>query len=224
MLATEVATEVEVDRGKITLSGLHAQLLQGTHQGNWVLDVSPHDAAADDTETADATASSSSSSPRLRFHGSGTLQSISLEQMGWLMNDAWITGTADGNFEVNGTASNFRELPRRSDGTLHFTMRDGSLPHVEIPGAPGPLPIYRFSGDIQLKKGMWELSDGRMESHDGFYQVSGKAAPGGIVDFVLTRGDDQSWALGGTLANTEITPLARTQAEETETKTTDAKP
>jgi uncharacterized protein involved in outer membrane biogenesis len=221
LLTTQVATEVEVDRGKITLGDLRAQLLQGSHKGNWVLDVSSRDAAADEAETADAAASSS---PRLHFHGSGTLQGISLEQVGWLMNDAWITGTADGNFDVNGTGSNFRELPRHSDGTLHFTMRDGSLPHIEIPGAPAPLPIYRFSGDIHLRKGLWELSDGRMESHDGFYQVSGKAAPGGIVDFVLTRGDDQSWALGGTLTNPEITPLARTQAEQTETKATDAKP
>jgi hypothetical protein len=117
-----------------------------------------------------------------------------------------------------------RELPQRSDGTLHFVMRDGSLPHIEIPGAPAPLPVHRFSADLHLKKGVWRLSEGRMESRDGLYQVSGTASPGGICDFVLTRGDDQSWAFTGTLANPEITPLARTQAEQTETKATDAKP
>ena len=38
--ATQVATQVEVDRGKITLTALRGQLLQGTHQGNWIIDVS----------------------------------------------------------------------------------------------------------------------------------------------------------------------------------------
>jgi hypothetical protein len=141
-----------------------------------------------------------------------------------LMNDAWITGTADGTFEINGSGNNFQELPARSDGKLHFVMRDGSLPRIEIPGAPAPFPIHRFSGDLSLRKGVWNLSDGRMESHDGFYQVSGTALPGGIFDFVLTRGDEQSWALTGTLANPQVTPIARTEAQQTEINATGAKP
>jgi hypothetical protein len=63
-----------------------------------------------------------------------------------------------------------------------------------------------------------------MESHDGFYQVSGTAYPSGIFDFVLTRGDELSWALTGTLANPLVTPLARTEAAQTETNATGAKP
>ena len=224
--ATQVMTGVEVDRGRITLTALRAQLLQGTHRGNWLLDVSPgelssREAPSDEAETSDAVPPSA---PRLRFHGSGTLQNISLELVGTLMNDAWITGTADGNFDLNGSGNNFRELPRRCDGNLHFVMREGSLPHIEIPGAAAPLPIHRFSGDLSLRKGVWNLPDGRMESHDGFYQVSGTALPGGIFDFVLTRGDEQSWALTGTLANPQVTPLARTEAEQTEINATGAKP
>ena len=74
-------------------------------------------------------------------------------------------------------------------------MRNGSLLHIEIPGSPVPLPVHRFSGDLRLKKGACELSAGRLESRDGLYQVSGTAAPGSGFDFVLTRGDEQSWAL-----------------------------
>jgi hypothetical protein len=221
VLATQVGTAVEVDRGKITLTALRAQLMQGTHRGNWVLDVSPREASTHEAPTSNALPPSA---PRLDFHGSGTLQNISLEQLGMLMNDAWITGTADGTFEINGSGNNFQELPARSDGKLQFVMRDGSLPRIEIPGAPAPFPIHRFSGDLSLRKGVWNLSDGRMESHDGFYQVSGTALPGGIFDFVLTRGDEQSWALTGTLANPQVTPLARTEAQQTEINATGAKP
>src|SRR6266436_3926442 len=92
--ATQVATQVEVDRGKITLTALRAQLLQGTHQGNWSIDVSNHDVSNHDASTQP-----------VRYHGTGTLQDISLAQVGGLMNDDWISGTAAGNFDLDGSGN-----------------------------------------------------------------------------------------------------------------------
>jgi AsmA protein len=206
VFATEVATQVDVDRGKITLTALRGQLLQGTHQGDWVIDASSHDVSPHDASTQNTFAHS------LRYHGSGTLHDISLEEVGALMNDAWIAGTADGKFDVEGPGDSFHDLLARSDGKLQFVMRNGSLLHIEIPGSPAPLPVHRFAGELHLKKGAWELSAGRLESHDGLYQVSGTASPGSGFDFVLTRGDEQSWTLTGTLANPRVTPLGRTEA------------
>jgi uncharacterized protein involved in outer membrane biogenesis len=217
LLATQVATDVEIDRGKITLSGLRAQLLQGTHQGNWVIDASPREASPNEAAAHEA------APPLVRFQGAGTLQNISLEQVGTLMNDAWITGTADGNFDLHGAANNFRELLAHSDGKLQFVMHNGSLPHIEIPGSLAPRPVHRFTGDLQLNKGLWKLSAGKMESRDGFYQVRGTASPGGVFDFILARSDEQSWALTGTLATPHVTPL-RTEAQPTEVNTPSVKP
>ena len=211
--ATQVATQMEVDRGKITLTALRAQLLQGTHQGNWTMDVSPHDPSAQDA-----------SAPTLRYHGSGTLRDISMAQVGALMNDAWVTGTADGKFEVEASGNNFRELLGHSDSNLQFAMRNGSLPHVAIPGAPSPLPVHRFAGDLRLKKGTWELSAARLESHDGIYLVSGTASPGSGCDFVLTRGDEQSWTVTGTLAKPHVTPVTRTEANAKTVRLTTVRP
>jgi len=215
LLVTQVATHVEVDRGKITLTLLRAQLLRGAHRGDWVIDASRGAASRDAASPDESTNGSSiqSSTPPLSYHGNGTLQDISLEQLSALMNDGWITGTADGNFDVSGSADSFRELAGRSDGKLQFVMRNGSLPHIEIPGSPAPLPVHRFSGDLQLKKGAWELSDGRLESRDGVYQISGTVSPDNEVDFVLTRGDDLSWTLTGTLADPQVAPMDRTEAE-----------
>ena len=103
LVATEIATQMDVDRGKITLKALHGQLLQGSHQGNWTIDLSSRD-----------TSTQSASGLPVRYHGSGTLHEISLAQVGALMNDDWITGTADGKFEVEGSGDTFRDLP----GTL----------------------------------------------------------------------------------------------------------
>ena len=113
----------------------------------------------------------------MRYHGTGTLQDISLAQVGTLMNDDWISGTAGGNFDLDGSGDSFRELLARADGKLQFVMRNGSLPHIEIPGSPVPLPVHRFAGELHLKKGAWELSAGRLESRDGTYQVSRNGFP-----------------------------------------------
>jgi hypothetical protein len=79
-----------------------------------------------------------------------------------------------------------------------------------------PLPVHRFSGELRLKKGAWELSAGRLESHDGIYQVSGTVAPDTGLDFVLTRGDELSWTLRGTLADPRVAPTDRTEARRAE--------
>jgi hypothetical protein len=205
--ATQVATQVEVDRGKITLTALRAQLLQGTHQGNWIIDLSNHDVSSHDGSTQP-----------LRYHGTGTLQDISLGQVGTLMNDDWISGTAGGNFDLDGSGDSFRQLLERADGKLQFVMRNGSLPHIEIPGSAVPLPVHRFAGELHLKKGAWELSAGRLESRDGTYQVSGTVSPGSGFDFVLARGDEQSWTLTGTLAKPQVAPVGHREANRTEAK------
>jgi len=214
--ATQVATQVEIDRGRITLTALRGQLLQGTHQGNWVVDLSNHDVSNHDVSNHDA------STQPVRYHGTGTLQDISLAQVGTLMNDDWISGTAGGNFDLDGSGDSFRQLLERSDGKLQFVMRNGSLPHIEIPGSPVPLPVHRFVGELHLKKGAWGLSAARLESHDGIYQVSGAASPGSGFDFVLTRGDEQSWTLTGTLAKPHVAPIGHREANRTEAKRTEA--
>ena len=215
LLATQVATQMEIDRGKVTLTDLRAQLLQGTHQGNWIVDMSNPDASSHDAKPPDASTRDSSAQPA-RYHGTGALQDISLAQVSTLMNNAWIAGTADGKFNLEGSGDSFRELLARSDGKLQFAMRNGSLPHIEIPGSPVPLPVHRFAGELHLKKGAWELSAGRLESRDGLYQVRGTVSPASAFDFTLTRGDKQSWTLTGTLAKPHVAPVGRGKASRTE--------
>ena len=196
-LATQVTTEVTVDHGKITLNRLRGQFLQGTHQGKWTIDVSKLP---------------------IEYSGSGLFENISLEQLGAQMNDAWISGTGDGTFEVGSAGGSFREILTNADGKLQFAMRNGAFAHVEIPGAPAPLPVYRFSGNLQVKEGKWQLSAGKLESRDGLYQVNGTSSPGTGIDFIFTRGDEQSWNITGTLANPHAAP-ANEEISRRETKT-----
>jgi hypothetical protein len=186
--AGQVASRVDLDRGKITLTGLRGQVFQGTYQGTWVIDVS---------------------SVPARYQATGTLGNISLVPVTALMNDAWVTGTAEGKVFVTGSGNTISEFLSHADGKLQFVMRSGTLAHVEVPDAPKPLPVHRFAGDLRLKEGTWKLQAGKLESRDGIYQVSGTAARGGL-DFVLTRGDQQTWNVTGTLAKPRV--VSRTES------------
>jgi hypothetical protein len=194
LLATQVDTQVDVDRGKITLTDLRGQLLQGTHQGNWTIDLS----------TRDDVASRDTPAGRLHYRGTGNLHDISLAQVGLLMNDPWIAGTGDASFDLDTSGSTFPDLLARSDGRLEFVMRNGSLPHIELPGSGGHLPVHRFTGQLRLEKGAWEISDGKLESRDGIYQVSGTASVAAGCDFLLSLGGERAWKLTGTLAKPQV--------------------
>jgi AsmA protein len=205
VVANEVFSQVEVDRGKITLTALRGQLLQGTHRGNWVIDVNDAQGVKDESKQGVFTTGVS-------FHANGTLRNISLDQLSALMNDGWISGTADGNFVLEG--SNFRDLLAHSNGKLQFFMQNGSLSHVEIPGSPGPLSVRQFTGDLNLKEGAWRLSSGKLESNDGDYHVNGTASAGGSFDFLLTSADEQAWTITGTLAEPHVAPVEQVEAKQ----------
>jgi len=196
-VVTQVSSQVEVQRSTITLGALRGQLLQGKYQGRWTIDARH--------------------SP-VQYRGSGALQGISLSQVGALMNDGWITGTADGNFELNGTGETFSDLLTHSDGTLQFAMRDGSLPHLQLPGTTGPMSVRRFTGELNFKQGAWELTNSNLESHGAMFNIKGTASAADGVDFVLTRSDESSWSLTGTLAKPHIAAVDRTQTNAQVTK------
>lgn len=198
--AGQVASRVDLDRGKITLTGLRGQVFQGTYQGTWVIDVS---------------------SAPARYQATGTLGNIALAAVTALMNDAWATGTAEGKVSVTGSGNTLPDFLAHADGKLQFVMRNGTLAHVEIPGAPKPLAVHRFTGDLRLKEGTWKLQAGKLESRDGIYQVSGTAAQGSL-DFVLTRGDQQTWSVTGTLAKPRI--VSRTEGNRAAADTKGVKP
>ena len=191
VLATEITTQMELDRGKIRLTNLRAQLLQGTQQGNWTIDVSTQPP---------------------KYQASGTLQNISLAQVSALMNDAWVAGTADAKFDGTASGGSFADLLADASGKFEFIMRSGSLMHLDNPGATGPFPVHRFTGDLRVEKGNWEISAGKLESHDGIYQVSGTASSSGLK-FLLRRADEQSLSLTGTLAKPRLERMNRTEAE-----------
>jgi len=189
--ASQIVAEVDLDRGKIALTGVRGQLFQGLHQGDWVIDASampPH------------------------YQAKGRLQNVSMAQMSTAMDNAWATGTGDGEFDLTTFGADFSDLLAHAEGALQFTMRNGTLAHVELPDAAKPFPVHVFTATVKIKNGTWKLNTGKLESRDGIYQVSGTASPVSGLNLILTRGDEQSWNITGTLLKPNVAHATRTEA------------
>jgi hypothetical protein len=189
--ASQIVTHVNLDRGKVALHDLRGQALQGTYQGDCVIDAS---------------------AMPLRYQASGAFQNVSMAQLGTAMNDAWATGTVDGKLSLTTSGNSFPELLARSEGELQFALRRGGLTNIQLPDAAKPFPVLLFTGNLIVKNQVWKLSAGKLESHDGPYQVSGTVVPGTGLNIRVTRGDEQSWNVTGTLMKPSVARASRTEA------------
>jgi hypothetical protein len=195
--ATQISTQLELDRGKLSLSSLSGRVMQGSHQGNWVIDLNR-----------------SSDTSGIRFRGTGKLQNISLEQLSTVMNETWITGGASGSYEIKG--ADLLNLTAGYEGKLHFVMRNGTLPRIEIANSPSALPVQRFSGELTFADGTCKLTDGLLESQDNVYKVSGTATSRNNLDFIFSGADDRSWVITGSLADPHTAPSHPAEAKRSE--------
>jgi len=192
LVATRVSASVELERGKLRISDLHADLLGGKHRGDW---------------QADFTAASPV------YTGSGTLTGISLQQVADAMHDSWISGNAQGTYRVTASGTDSAAFWESAEGAMQFDLRDGVLPHLLLAGDEGPLRIDRGQGRARLKSGKIEVEDGKLFSPAGAYEINGTASLGQVLDFKLTRTADVrsahagSYSITGTVAEPRVAPI-----------------
>src|SRR5262249_24792002 len=113
--ATRVSGRLLLDQGRMRLWELSADVLGGHHRGDWRADFPAKPP---------------------NYEGSGSVDSISLDELADAMHDNWIVGTASAKYELQLTGFSFSELAESAKGTLRFDMRDGSLPHIVVSSAP----------------------------------------------------------------------------------------
>ncbi|MFZ0770153.1 MAG: AsmA family protein [Candidatus Sulfotelmatobacter sp.] len=201
VVADRVSASLDLDRGKLSVSDLRADLLGGKHRGDW---------------QADFTAASPV------YTGAGTLTGISLEQMAKAMHDPWITGTAGGTYEFKASGAEAAAFWQSAAGELHFDLRDGVLSHIALASDGGPLRVARWQGGVRLRGGKIEIEKGELVSPVGTYEISGTASFGQELDFKLIRGTPARragagsivYSITGTVAEPRVavTPAPETQA------------
>ncbi len=198
VVANRVSAAVDLDRGKLTLANLSADALGGKHRGDWKVDftgVSPV------------------------YAGAGTLSGISLEQMADTMHDAWISGTADGNYQVKAVGADAAAFWQSAEGELRFDLRDGILSHVSLDGSER-LRVGRWQGSARLRSGKIEIAKEKIDSPEGVFELSGTASLGRVLDLKLAAANaggagSMVYSITGTLAEPQVAlaPAPETQAQ-----------
>ena len=196
---------LELERGKLKVSSLHAELLGGKHRGDW---------------QADFTAS-----PPV-YTGSGSLTSISLQQLANAMHDHWISGSARSTYQLTGSGTDSAAFWKAAEGELQFEVSAGVLSHVTLKNDDEPLQVDHWQSRARLRSGKIEIEKSEIVSPAGTYEISGTASLGRVLDLKLT-GDPESrpggagslvYSITGTVAEPRVvlvpTPETRAQLKQ----------
>jgi hypothetical protein len=200
LLANKVSASLELERGKLKVSGWRADVLGGKHQGDWQVDFAEENPV---------------------YAGSGSFSAISLGQIADTMHDPWIAGTATGTYQIEASGADSAAFWQTAEGELQFDMRDGLLPHIALSSDEGPLHVIRWQGDARLRHGKIEIPYGKLISPAGAFEISGSASLGRLLDLKLARDTDVKPGQAGTMiysiTGTVAEPLiTRTVAPETQ--------
>ena len=198
MAATRVRAKVRLDGGKLQISDLEGDFYGGKHRGQWQADL-----------RAKPTVCS----------GSGSLQEVSLKELGAAMKNDWMSGTAETNYEMKGPCS--PEFWKSVEGSVKFDMRNGVLPPSALETAPAensePFQVTDFAGQAQLREGEIEIKEGKLDSSSARFQVSGTASLQGELDLRLAGSGNGAAAAGytitGTLAEPRVIRLAGAETQ-----------
>jgi hypothetical protein len=178
LVAERVSASLELEHGKLRISELCGDLLGGKHRGDWQADFT-------------------TASPL--YTGSGTLTGVSLRQMAAAMHDPWISGTAEGTYQLTASGADAAAFWESAEGGMRFDLRDGVLSHISLASDEGPMQVGRWQGRALLRAGKIEIEKGKLISSAGAYEISGAASLGRMLDFKLARDAEVKPARAGSL-------------------------
>jgi uncharacterized protein involved in outer membrane biogenesis len=195
VVATHASANLILDKGKLQISGLGADFLDGRYLADWYADFGTNSG----TSTAEC-------------GGSGSLTGISLSRLAGMTNIRAISGTASASYEIKSECT--AEFWNLAEGTLQFEIRDGSLSRISLGEDEGPLKISRLSVQAGLHNGSFEIKQGDLVSPGDKFQLSGTAGLNRELALKLkktTNGSGSWYAIRGTLAAPRVVQLVGTE-------------
>jgi AsmA-like protein len=187
LAAARVSASLSLDRGKLRVSELNADFLGGRYRGSWQADFTVKPAVCS---------------------GGGSLSGVLLARVADSTKDPWISGTANGAYQVSGSCA--AGFWTSAEGTVQFDVRNGTLPHISLAEDEGSLQIARLTGQARLHGGKLEVKEAKLDSPGGRFQLSGTASLKRDLDLKLARfplGMAQGYTITGTLAQPRVVPL-----------------
>jgi AsmA-like protein len=192
LIANKVQSTVEINRGTLRFSDMHAQVLSGTYKGNWTVDFGVRPPA---------------------YSGDGEFDKISLEQLTTLLGGPWATGTGHGTMKVKASGYSLPSLRESAEGALSFDIHNGRFGTLRLRESGEPVMVEAFTGELLRREGKFEIKDGKLQMPDSIYQVSGTISSGNKLDLKLAR-TGGGYIVNGTLIEPRAVPdkSASTQA------------
>jgi AsmA protein len=188
--STQLSGEVSLDRGKLTVANFRSAVLGGKVAGGL---------------TADFLAR-----PPV-YQGSGTAESISLNQIAGLMQDGWVEGAGSAHYEFKSAGWGLQDLVGNAELSASFIVQDAHFPHIVL-AKTGPLQVKTFIGKLILQDGEFSFQDAKLDSTDGIYTVSGTASLVGALKLKMASEGPTGYDLSGTLTRTRVSQFATTSA------------
>jgi hypothetical protein len=184
-------SDLRLDEGRITLSGVSGEVLEGVVSGKWEANFNENPP---------------------RYRGSGGLDGISLAEVSELMHDGWIDGTGEAHYEFTAAGSNLRSLLDSADLNADFSVSEGIFPHVVLTSESGPLRASTFSGGVRMHEGELLFHDAKLDTAHGVYIVSGTASLAGDLNLKMATEGTPGFLVSGTVIETRVSANPTTAA------------
>ena len=181
--ARHVSGDAELNRGKLHISNLQANVLGGQHKGDW---------------TADFT-----HNPPL-YTGTGALRNFALGQLAEAMGDGWITGIATSQYHLAASGLTANDLSSSAKGSFQVDASAGTFPHIVLPDSNAPLQVRHLTAQVLLHDTKFEIDSGNLEGNGETFRLNGTASFSRILNLQLTRDDTSGFAITGTLAQPHV--------------------
>jgi hypothetical protein len=189
--ADHIAANVTLAHGKLEIGALAADVFAGRVRGTFQASFGVHPAECT---------------------SSGDFTGLSLPELAGAMQENWITGTANGSYQLKGICG--AAFWQSAEGSMQFDIRDGALPHISLAEEEGPLKIVQLSGSAKLHKGQIDLSDTTLNSPTANFQLNGTASLQRVLDLKLTPAPFAAgarYSITGTLAEPHVALLPGTE-------------
>lgn len=187
---SDLAADLKLNTGKISLSSIQASALGGSTTGSWTADFSGKVPS---------------------FSGEGKLQGVALAKVAQLTHESWIDGTGTASYKFSASGRNWQELLGSADLTAEYELRNGIFPHIVFVGSPEPLHTTEFSGEIRLHDSKFFFQNATLRAQDRLYSVNGTATLGGSLTIKVAN-EGGGFNISGTLARTKVSAIPTAQA------------
>lgn len=181
--ATRLTAGVMLDRGQLRLSDLRAQVLGGTHEGEW---------------SADFTG------PSPRYSGHGRFTKVPMAQVAAALHEPCCTGTAAATYTATLAGRSAPELLSSAAVQGDFIWQSGLLTGFEPRKSGAPLRFSYFRGHARFSGGTLALVESRIIGPSGIYQVSGTVGLDRTVALTMAS-NTRPYTVRGTLAAPKLT-------------------